>query len=389
MAGSRVIVCWRIRILFIRGNVYKLGFHLCFMESPDYVRLSIAADIALGFSSGRFRHNTKPYCINLLLHFNNGCRANCLYCGQAREISNRAMCKTLIRVEWPLRSLDEVISRLREVQVNGCSLRPSRICVASITNRKAIEAEAEVIRRIYSSLKLPVTALISPTIFELDDLRELRDLGTERVGVAIDCATREIFELLRGGEAQSPHSWDRYFEGVKEAVNTFGWGRVGVHLIVGLGETEEEAARFIQTLHDIGVETHLFSFYPEVDSILENWIRPPISQYRRIQLARYLINSGLTKANEMVFNSYGQIIDFGVSNIKLREIVESGEPFITSGCPGCTRPFANERPGEQLRNYPYPPDNRESKKFIKQIGTYTKPRNTLKNLKKYLKSRLA
>lgn len=356
------------------------------MESPDYVRLSIAADIALGFSNGRFKHNVKPYCINLLLHFNDGCRANCLYCGQAREISKGSTCKTLIRVEWPLRSLNEVIERLREAQVNGCSLRPFRVCIASITNRRAVGAEIEVARRIYDALKPPISALVSPTVFRLDSFRELRDSGTERIGIAIDCATREIFELVRGGKARGPHSWDRYIEGVKEALSVFGRGRVGVHLIVGLGETEEEAARFIQMFHDIGVETHLFSFYPEADSILEGWARPPISQYRRIQLARYLINGGLVKASEMAFNSYGQIVDFGVSNIKLRGIIESGEPFITSGCPGCTRPFANERPGEPLRNYPYPPSNREARKFIKQIETYTTPRNTLENLKEYLKN---
>ncbi|MEM1545710.1 MAG: radical SAM protein [Candidatus Methanomethylicia archaeon] len=358
------------------------------MESPDYVRLSIAADIALGFSNGRFKHNVKPYCINLLLHFNDGCKANCLYCGQAREISKGATCKTLIRVEWPLRSLNEVIERLREVQVNGCSLRPFRICVASVTNRRAVKAEIEVIRRVYNALRLPISALISPTIFGLNSLKELRDSGTERIGIAIDCATREIFDMLRGREAQGPHSWDRYIEGIKEAVSIFGRGRVGIHLIVGLGETEMEAVNLIQEAHDIGAETHLFSFYPEGDSILERWIRPPISQYRRVQLARYLINNGFVRSSEMIFNSYGQIINFGVSSINIRRIIEFGEAFITSGCPGCTRPFANERPGEQIRNYPYPPDNRESKKFMRQIETYIKPRNTLKTLKNYLKNRI-
>lgn len=356
------------------------------MESPNYVRLSVAADIALGFSAGRFKHNVKPYCINLLLHFNDGCKANCLYCGQARGISKGSICKTLIRVEWPLRSLSEVVGRIHKSQISGCSLRPFRICVASITNRRAVEAEAEVIRRIYSSLRLPISALISPTIFDLKSIKELRDSGTERIGVAIDCATREVFDVLRGRGARGPHSWDRYMDGVKEAVNVFGVGKVGIHLIVGLGETEEEAVKLIQEVHDIGAETHLFSFYPEEGSVLEGWIKPPISQYRRVQLARYLINNELVRIDEMVFNDYGQIIDFGVSGIKLREIVELGEPFITSGCTGCTRPFANERPGDQIRNYPYPPSSRESKMFIKQIETYSKPRNTLENLKKYLKS---
>jgi biotin synthase-related radical SAM superfamily protein len=36
----------------------------------------------------------------------------------------------------------------------------------------------------------------------------------------------------------------------------------------------------------------------------------------------------------------------------LARVVESGEPFKTSGCPDCNRPFYNESPGETIYNYP-------------------------------------
>ena len=145
------------------------------MESPEYVRLSTAAAIALGLERGRFYLNAYPYCINLLLHFSDGCKANCLYCGQAREIAKSSACKTLIRVDWPLYELDEVIERYMErFAACGCSARPYRVCVATITNSRAVEAEIEVIRRVWDELRVPISALVTPTLFGEEEFRELK-----------------------------------------------------------------------------------------------------------------------------------------------------------------------------------------------------------------------
>ncbi len=62
---------------------------------------------------------------------------------------------------------------------------------------------------------------------------------------------------------------------MEEAVEVFGRGNVGVHFIVGLGETEREMVEAIQRAHDLGVPTHLFSFFPEEGSLLENRPQPP------------------------------------------------------------------------------------------------------------------
>jgi len=112
------------------------------------VRLSTAADITLGFSYGRFERGARLYCINLLLFFQDGCKANCLYCGQARDVARAAMCRTLIRVDWPLRKLDEVLDAYEAFVGNGTFARPYRFCVATITHPRAAKAEVEVIRRI-------------------------------------------------------------------------------------------------------------------------------------------------------------------------------------------------------------------------------------------------
>ena len=353
-------------------------------ESPEYVRTSTAADIVLGFSPGKFYRNAVPYCINLLLYFKDGCKANCLYCGQAREVAKDAACKTLIRVEWPLRKLDNVIASLKKILRTGCSFRPYRVCVATITNPKAVEAEIEVIRKIYHEVGMPISALITPTLFHKEEMKKLREAGAERIGIAIDCATPQIFDLLRGKAARGPHRWQRYLQGVEEAVQVMNKGKVGIHLIVGLGETEKQAVELIQKTHDMGAETHLFSFYPEEGSVLEKWPRPPISQYRRIQLARYLINNEITYAENMKYNQAEQIIDYGISKGLLADIIETGQPFITSGCPGCNRPYSNEKPSEFPRNFPYPPTRKQIQKIKQQLQTYKLSQNTVKDLKKYL-----
>lgn len=355
-------------------------------ESPDFVRLSTAADVALGFSSGLFYRGAQLYCINLLLHFADGCRANCLYCGQAREAAGEAACKTLIRVEWPLRSLEEVERRLRSAVGGGCFMRPYRVCVASITNPRAVEAELEVVARLYRSLRIPISALVTPTLFTRPRMEELAEAGAERIGIAIDCATPELFDALRGRGAGGPHRWEVYRRGVLDAVSVLGEGKVGVHLIVGLGETEEEAVRLIQWAHDAGAETHLFSFYPEPGSLLEGWARPSLGQYRRVQLARYLIDAGYACVEDFEFNELGQIVGFGAPSSLLEELVRSGEPFMTSGCPGCNRPYANERPGEEVRNYPFKPSTLDVARIRRQLRQYARPRSSFVDLLNYLRA---
>ncbi|MBI4759281.1 MAG: radical SAM protein [Chloroflexi bacterium] len=112
--------------------------------------------------------------------------------------------------------------------------------------------------------------------------------------------------------------------------------------------------------HDLGAHTHLFSFFPEAGTALAACPQPLYGQYRRVQLARYLINQGLARTERMAFNRAGQVANFGVGEVD--EIIAEGTAFMTSGCPGedgqvaCNRPFGNERPSQPLRNYPFPPE---------------------------------
>ncbi len=341
------------------------------MASPRTVRLSMAAAISIGLRPGWFYRNARLGCINLLMEYDSGCKANCLYCGQAAEVSDSPDCKSLIRVEWPSYLLKEVILATREAAKRDSFIQ--RVCISALTTSQAPGDLVEMIREVKAGTGLKVSTLITPTVFTKRDLDGIRAAGAENVTIAVDTATPELFERLRGKGARSPHKWECYISGVREAVEIFGNGHnsVGVHLIVGLGETEEEAVRFVQECYDTGARVHLFSFFPEKGSAMEKRSQPPIEQYRRVQLARYLIDSRKSRFQEMMFDS-GKLVGFGLPQREISEIVCRGTAFMTTGCPGCNRPYANETPGQAmqglLRNYPFPPNPQDTEIIANQIG---------------------
>jgi biotin synthase len=155
------------------------------------------------------------------------------------------------------------------------------------------------------------------------------------------------------------------------AVSVFGRFYVGIHLIVGLGETEKEMVDAIQQGQERGAYTHLFSFFPEMGSPMEKHSSPPLDQYRRIQLARWIINESLGSAGRMKFAENGRLIDFGMD---VESLIQTGEPFMTSGCPGrngkvaCNRPYGNERPSGPIRNFPFQLEAQDIEEIRTQLG---------------------
>ncbi|MGB9661012.1 MAG: radical SAM protein [Moorellaceae bacterium] len=328
--------------------------------SPDWIRISTAAAITLGLANGSFHRGARLRGLNLLLTYEEPCSGRCAYCGLA---GNRQPLgdTSFIRVDWPVVPLDEVIAR---VKADGRGLE--RVCVAMQTHRRAMGDLLYIAGRIKQETDLLLSALITPTCVGKKEFEELQAVGVDMVGIAVDCATKGLFEALRGRGAGGPHRWERYWAGVEEAVSVLGAGRVGIHLIVGLGETEHEAVAAIQRAQDLGARTHLFSFFPEPGSLMQEQRPPSLGRYRRVQLARYLINEGLARLEGMRFDSGGRLVDFGIGQELLDETISTGLPFMTSGCPGkdgctvaCNRPYGNERPSGCIRNFPFPPEERD------------------------------
>jgi biotin synthase len=83
----------------------------------------------------------------------------------------------------------------------------------------------------------------------------------------------------------------------------------------------------------------------------------------------------------MEFNDTGQISDYGLNKKSLFNIINSGLPFLTSGCRGktmenaCNRPFGNCTPYQayigELRNYPFQPEKKDIKTIHKQLNDFS------------------
>lgn len=322
--------------------------------SPEYIQTSLAASLTLGLQQGSFYRNAKLKGLNLLLRYDEGCSGRCHFCGLSRSRREGPKGKTFIRVDWPIYPLEEIIERTKgKDQIH-------RVCISMITHPMALKDTLFVIQRFKKETDLSISVLISPTLIHRQDpLETMMKAGADRVGIAIDAATPELFDRLRGKEVGGPHRWDHYWDVVRMAVSVFGKFRVGIHLIVGLGETEKEMVEAIQKGQEMGAHTHLFSFYPEKGSPMEGYSPPPLSQYRRVQLARWIINEALGSANRMGSDEKGRLLDFGIN---IKPLIQSGEPFMTSGCPGrdgkvaCNRPYGNERPSGPIRNFPFMPE---------------------------------
>lgn len=327
------------------------------MESPVYIKTSLAGALSLGMERGRFLRDTQCGCLNLLLTYEDGCKARCAYCGLSSARDNEAK-PTFIRVKWPVYALTEILD---VVAAGGTPFK--RACISMTTNSRALGDACTVISALRDKTDLPVSALLTPTVMRgVSDMAAIKAAGADRVGIAIDCVTEELFQKYRGSGIGGPHRWERYWEAVKEAVEVFGQHRAGVHLIVGLGETEREMVECIDKAYKRGALTHLFSFYPEAGSALGGMKPPELEQYRRVQLARHLINEGIIEGERIEYDAGGRITGYG---IEISPYVESGLPFMTSGCPdkagamACNRPFSNERPSDPLRNYPFPPEEED------------------------------
>lgn len=338
-------------------------------ESPEYLRMSLAAAMTLGFEPGLFHRDARLYCINLLLNYRSGCAARCSYCGLSGKRPGKYETKSFIRVTWPTLRTDDIVERIAD-RLD----RVKRICISQITNTRSLDDSVELCRRFRSSFDVPISVLVAPTIVGRGHLQALRDAGVDKIGVAIDLATPELFALHRGAGVGGPHQWERYVRCLTEAIDIFGERNAGSHLVTGMGETEEEMLAAIQYIQDMGGWTHLFSFFPEAESLLADHPMPPMAQYRNIQLGRWLIDQKLARFEDFAFDGQGRVADFGLPGDVLDAVIDSGEPFRTSGCPGydgqvaCNRPYANERPGPHIRNFPFRPEPSDVARIRVQMG---------------------
>jgi biotin synthase-related radical SAM superfamily protein len=310
---------------------------------PEKTRVSVGSAAVLGLLEGKL--DTAPTTAYLMTYIAGKCAANCGFCPQARASHSKA--DLLSRVTWPVFSIKSVLGGIENAADCG---KIRRVCIQALNYPDVFLHLAALVKAIKQHASIPVSVSCQP--LNSENICRLAEAGVNRIGIAIDAATEKLFAEVKGSVAGGPYSWENQFRQLREAVKVFGKGSVSTHLIVGLGETEKEAVFITQQCVDMGVLPALFAFTPIRGTALQNNPQPRIGAYRRIQLARYLILNGNARCENMRFDLDRRIVNFGVKKETIDHVVETGEPFLTSGCPDCNRPFYNEKPSGPIYNYP-------------------------------------
>ncbi len=278
--------------------------------------------------------------------FRNGkCVANCSFCPQARSSISKT--ELLSRVTWPVFSFQRV---LKQIQNAVAEARIQRVCIQALMYPGVFTDLTAIIDAVKQNTTVPVSVSCQP--LKRKNIVRLAKAGVDRIGIPLDAATEKLFNEIKGSIAGGPYEWSNQLKLLSEAVEIFGEMNVSTHLIIGLGETEKEAVSTIQRCVDMQVLPALFAFTPVHGTKMEGKRQPPVESYRRVQLARYLIVNHGTRFENMRFDTSGKIEDFSVERETLEHVVETGQPFLTSGCSACNRPFYNEKPGGPLYNHP-------------------------------------
>ncbi len=326
---------------------------------PEKIRVSIGSAIVLGLKKGHIDVN--PTTAYLLLGRETKCLANCSFCPQAKHSSSRA--DMLSRVTWPEFLIEEVMSNIKKTVKTR---KIKRVCMQSLNYPEVFENIVSLVIAIRKSIDVPISVSCKPP--SKDQIKQIFQAGANRISIALDGATEQIFEKIKGTIVGSNYTWSKHQKALQEAVNIFGKGFVSTHLIVGLGETEKQLCQTIQWCIDSGIKPALFAFTPIKGTALENNPPPQLSHYRRIQVAHYLLTKKITTIDKMEFNKKEKIMGFGVSQQNLMKTIKTGEPFRTSGCPDCNRPYYNEKPRGPFYNYPRPLLTKEIEKEKKVLG---------------------
>ena len=359
-------------------GVYRPSYNILTpnMRSPEYVQMSTAAALTLGIMSGKMYRCECTRCLNLLLTYPEGCRANCAYCGLARhrEAERDYADRNFIRVDWPAVPLEMTIDIVAKA---GENTPFHRMCISMITHPRSDEDTVTVLKQWTARIDpaaIPVSILSNPTTMTREDVKRLKDLGADIFTVALDAATPEIFDRTRGKGVQSPHTWKKYWEILTDAREIFGEQKFGAHIIVGMGETERDVLELVQKLVDLGGHSHMFCFFPEKGSLMDHLPATPRDQWRRVQLGRYLIDYRGGRVERMKFDAAGRVVDFGFSASEIDQIVGEGIAFRTSGCPGkfrddvsaCDRPYGDSPPSN-IASYPFQPNKTDLRRIRTQL----------------------
>ncbi len=329
-------------------------------QSPEWVRISYASALALRFRSGRF---TQPFDfggINLLLSYDRGCLSDCGYCGLARNRPGDYEEKSFIRVDWPLVETDELVRRLVRHED-----KLTRLCISMVTHGRAYPDTLDIAGRITRSVATPLSLLVAPPTLNEARLQAFRDAGADMIGIGLDAVTEDLFRSLRSDVPKGGLKWSQYWRIVDAARLIFGAWKVNCHTLVGLGESDADLMGIFTRLLEGQIFSYLFCFNPEPDSRMGALPKTPLQRWRRVQLAKFLLEERGIAPEQFRYDDAGTLVRIHAPRGLVEAVVADGHAFMTNGCPssggepGCTRPMGSWRPTEPPRDFPWRPRGAE------------------------------
>lgn len=306
------------------------------------IKISIGSTYLLGF-----KKSINDYPITTVYLLTPGkCLKDCKYCSLAK--SSKSEEKFLSRVVWPTYDLDETINRIKE---NKDKFK--RVCIQTVNNRFS----KDIVDRIVKELKDITKISISINTESEERIKNLFDIGAERVGIPLDITSEKSYGELRGGDFFKKINFILKMGKIFE-------NKISTHIIVGLNDTDYEIMNIYKLFVLNRINVGLFAFTPIKGTSLEKKDPPKLFRYRKIQLATKLIEIGFN-LKDFKFTNKGEVAFF--PKFDLDEIIKT-KPFNTRGCPDCNRPFYNEKPKGEIYNYPYDVSFENVKREILDLG---------------------
>ena len=288
------------------------------------IRVSYGTGIVLGLIKAK--QDVAPTTAYLL--WDSGCIGSCSFCPRANGNSKT---KKLSRILWPEFDFEEVYNRL----VHEPRLF-SRICLQTGYNPKTESMLEEVgLKLINTGIATSMTLSPGQPEFAL----KMLNAGLDHVGIGLDGATKSSYTNHKH------RNWEKDWSSLKYLLQNAG-GKIEVHLIYGLGDTEEEVCKTISSIITHGGKISLFALMP-----VNGGESPEIKSYRRIQVFRYLCENKRINFTDCTFTN-NQLSFIKLKKDEFMNKIDSGAAFRTSGCGNCNRPYYNERPGHEFYNFP-------------------------------------
>ncbi len=308
---------------------------MAMLKLPERVRVSLGTLEVLGLAPRVSRY---PVGVAYILMDAERCWGTCKYCPLSR--TSKAPEGMLSRVFWPPKLTEEVLEALAKSPVK-------RVCLQTVIKKGYFE-EALALTEAFRGAGKKVSISIMP--LQKRELMRLVDAGADYVGVGVDAASERVAR-----EVGRPGPWVAYWAFISDIAEVLGEGRAIAHIIVGLGETFEELVAALLKVRELGGRTSLFAYTPVRGTPLAR-VRgpPPISYYRLAQVTAYLIEEGHHPSEFLFVDGRG----WGIKDEFATEEVVA-KAVLTRGCPGCNRPYYNERPGREPFNFPSPSAVRE------------------------------